>query len=120
MMFVKVKCKNCGSLANADDFKLDTINARMVCPNCTSKSNKKEDVIEVPKKPAGWDQEDEYIERAYKFKKNGTPKFEKIEGSNVYIMYLCEKCQYKFRYNTLKHWPNSCPRCGKDLREIRL
>ena len=95
----------------------------MVCPNCNSKPSiiKKEiEKKDVPEKPSGWDETDEYIERRYKEKqkqKRGEPlpNFEKIEGSRFFIKYTCRKCGYKFKYNTLKHWPRVCPSCAKEI-----
>ena len=113
-------------MAYADDFKLDNIKGSMVCPNCDKKPSiqKIKETVEengVDKKPIGWDETDAYLEMAYKKKeveKKEPVKFDKVEGSKYHVIYVCKNCEYKFRYNTLKHWPGVCPACSKEIEAV--
>jgi len=114
---VKVSCRNCGSEAFADDFKLDAIKGMMVCPECNKKPSVKmiQETVEengVDEKPLGWDEVDDYLEKAYKKKESPVKTCASEDG---YINYVCKKCEYKFRHNTLKNWPNFCPSCGREV-----
>jgi Zn finger protein HypA/HybF involved in hydrogenase expression len=122
---VKVICRNCESESYADDFKLDNIKGIMVCPGCEKKPSVekiKETVEEngVDKKPVGWDEVDDYLESAFKNRKveKKPMEFEKVEGSKYHVNYVCKNCEYKFKYNTLKHWPRVCPACSKIIEAI--
>ena len=117
---VKVRCRNCGGEAYSDEFKLDNIKGVMVCPNCSNKPSvqlidKEVEENGVDDKPAGWDEVDDYLEKAYRDKKNKQPEVIKAEDGSVYVQCVCKKCQYGFRYNTLKKWPHSCPSCGREV-----
>ncbi len=120
---VRVRCRNCQGEAYADDFKLDNIKGVMVCPNCEknpSIQKVKETVEEngVDKKPAGWDEVDDYLKVSYKEKEKPKVEFEKVEGSKYHLRYVCKSCEYKFKYNTIKHWPRVCPACSKDIEAV--
>jgi Zn finger protein HypA/HybF involved in hydrogenase expression len=124
---VKVRCRNCGNEALADDFKLDTVKGIMVCPMCDNRSMRdkvKEDIEKnnISKKPDDWDEIDEYLEQKYKEKnrKEHIVEYEIIKGSKYYVKYTCKNCDYSFRYNTLKHWPRVCPSCAKDIEVINI
>ena len=114
---VKMNCRNCGSEALSDEFKLDTIKGVMICPNCEKRVQK--DMIQkdieakpIEKRPAGWDELDEYLEKNYKQKNE---KSEELSLKNPYKNLTCDKCEYKFRYNTIKQWPKVCPSCSKKI-----
>ncbi len=122
---VKVRCRNCDSEAYADDFKLDNIKGTMVCPGCEKKPSveKIKKAVEengVDKKPVGWDEIDDYLEVACREKKveKKPVEFEKIDGSKYHVNYLCKNCEYKFKYNMLKHWPRVCPACSKNIEAV--
>lgn len=107
---VKVKCRKCGKPAYATQFTMDTNLKMMVCPACYKESNaplKKED---LQPRPAGWDKDDESLQKARTGKEIafGTPKFEKID-------YSCIKCKHKFMYDPARRHPNLCPFCGSRI-----
>ncbi len=113
---VKMNCRNCDSEVFSDEFKLDTLKGVMICPNCenkikTQKIKKDIETKPVEKKPVGWDDIDDYLEK--KFKEKNDDK--EIDLSNPYKNLTCEKCEYKFRYNVAKQWPNVCPSCSKKI-----
>ena len=91
---IKVKCKRCGRQAKTEDFILDPDFKMMVCPLCIKEKRMREEVYselakkrgkggveeeELEKKPAGWDKEDEYLQRAYKRVIKDTVKVEKVD-----------------------------------------
>jgi DNA-directed RNA polymerase subunit RPC12/RpoP len=122
-------CKKCGRASAASDFILDTYAGIMVCSNCFKKrkdiSNKTKVEIEDEKRreeekrsrPAGWDKEDEYLERVAKTKKELNIA-KKIDDINV--KYLCPGCKYSFKYNTKTKLPNSCPYCGLNVSDMKV
>ena len=129
-MDLKVKCKRCGGLAKPEEFVLDYEYKMMVCPSCVKERRKKKEVHdelqaqkqkvqkEQVQKPAGWDGEDEYIERMHRTKIMGTVKVEKVDEEKV--RYKCPKCSYTFLYNIVKKTPVSCPYCSADIYKIRF
>ncbi len=123
---IKVKCKNCGRMANSEEFVLDHSFKTMVCPACIKDKNKcfvhKEEPtqeISVPK-PAGWDKEDDYLERAVKAKTKQTPAaaVEKIDSE--YVKYTCPHCKYSFKYSVIRKKPGSCPYCSEAIVKINF
>ncbi len=147
MIGVKAKCKNCGNEALADQFKLHNGFRMMVCPNCytgktktvvgTGKGTETERMREAgwaggagrtgnqpveasTPKPAGWDKEDEYLERASRLRKQETQAtFSKIEGTE-FVKYVCQHCKYNFRYSPSKRIPATCPYCDFDIPRVKL
>jgi len=119
---VEVVCKKCSSKSKASEFKVDPILGIMVCRKCygiKAPIAKKEPTKEA--KPVGWDKDDEVIRHLYNEKErsrlkllneNREIKFEIIPGTRS-LFYVCEGCEYKFKYNSIKHWPNTCPSCDK-------
>lgn len=115
-----ILCKKCGKRAPADSFVLDHLLKRVVCPDCAKKSKIDKRTItaiapvhekkEEASKPAGWDSEDEYLEKVYKQRKAADTNFERIDYDNV--RYVCSKCTYKFVYSIPKRYPGVCPNCG--------
>lgn len=121
---IKATCKRCGKQAPVDEFVLDKDYKMMVCQACvkekkqkTAKQQEEATIEEVQKKPAGWDSEDEYLERAKSLREKMRPKYEKIDSEN--IRYICQKCGFKFVYHILKESPSSCPYCGTPVGRIR-
>ncbi len=128
---IKVKCKNCGKEAPADSFVLDHVYRMMVCPQCV-KDRQKREVIhkevkkqaeeakkeeeELQKKPAGWDKDDEYLEKAYAEKM--AKKMPILEISPGKYRYRCRKCKYEFIYNKATKTPSRCPYCNEDVSTI--
>jgi len=122
---VKVKCKNCGSEAYAEEFKLDGLKGGMVCPNCANRRSapsvpvkKTEEKVKIVERPRGWDEVDDYLERAYVQKTKSVGSGPQIVGTDPegkFAQVVCRKCNYKFRYNLIKKWPPSCPACGRGL-----
>jgi len=113
---VKVKCKQCGRMANSTDFVLDPGFKMLVCPSCVkdrrAQVNKpKVEVKPEPPKPAGWDKEDEMLEKSFaaKQKEKGTPV---VKLDETHVKYKCKACGYEFKYNTEKKSPGNCPYCS--------
>jgi len=118
---VKIKCKKCGRMAPSDQFVLDHIYRMVVCPNCIKDREQQKEVEkkqiyqkekEQQQKP-GWDSEDDYLERAFKMKKESELPFKRISPDK--IQYVCSKCKHQFAYNTVKKHPNLCPYCGSSI-----
>ncbi|MBU0460436.1 MAG: hypothetical protein KKH52_03915 [Nanoarchaeota archaeon] len=122
-MGVNAKCKNCNKEADSETFKLHYKYKMMVCQDCFSGRTEKRQKIferqEAPPKPAGWDKEDEYLEKITKLKqKEIKSQFKKIPGTD-HVMYNCNMCKYSFRYNPFKKLPRSCPYCSADIPKLR-
>ena len=129
MMGVKAKCKNCGNEAIADQFKLHNALRMMVCPSCYSgkglkakevTENRVESKPQGPPKPAGWDKEDDYLERMVAIKKaKNQSYFSRIAGTDL-VKCLCSSCKYNFRYNPIKKMPPACPYCNADIPRLKM
>lgn len=123
-MTVKVLCKNCGQQAPADDFKLHYKYKLMVCPACysgrTEEIKKKEEKRELPpRRPAGWDEIDDYLERVSTLKKEeNQAQFSKIPGTDQ-VQCKCSNCKYNFKYNPYKKLPRTCPYCDTEIPKLR-
>jgi Zn finger protein HypA/HybF involved in hydrogenase expression len=116
---IKVKCRKCGKDAPADQFRLHYTYKMMVCPDCFSgKSNQKpkEEVKPAgPPKPAGWDSEDDYLNKLCKIKKETpTTTFKKIPGSDQ-VTCTCIHCRFSFKYDPFRKYPSKCPYCDNDI-----
>jgi DNA-directed RNA polymerase subunit RPC12/RpoP len=125
---IKVKCRNCGKEYPADSFILDHVYKMMVCPQCV-KDRQKREVIhkeakqqaeeakqeeeELKKRPAGWDRDDELLERAYAEKQAN--KLPIVEISPGKFRYRCQKCRYEFIYNKATKTPSRCPYCNTGI-----
>jgi DNA-directed RNA polymerase subunit RPC12/RpoP len=120
---IKVKCKKCGRQAPANSFVLDAEDRMMICPNCIKDRRNKvvinkelqEKREEENRRPAGWDAEDEYLEKTYRHKVDvaaGT-RVERIDSEKV--KYSCPHCKYRFVYNTVKKTPATCPYCSSPI-----
>lgn len=132
---IKVVCKRCGRPAKASEFVLDPDYRMMVCQACSKerlsqsiKTKKQESVVKQKEeekakeaetfknKPAGWDEDDERLEKMSKAKASEGPSkqnYERIDDDNIKL--TCPKCEYKFTYNTVRMTPNACPYCGVKL-----
>lgn len=124
-MAFKAKCKNCGNEAPPEQFKLHHQLRMMVCPTCyTGKSKPKESAPESkpaePPRPAGWDKEDEYLERMSRIKRQQSQSvFNKIEGTDT-VKCTCPACKYSFRFNTEKGTPRVCPYCDSEVPKFKV
>ena len=117
-------CKNCGNLANAEDFKLHYKVRAMVCPPCSKNPDhhkpKPEPVKEVVAKPPGWDAEDEYLLKASKMKEEeNRAQFSRIPGTN-HVQCKCRGCDFSFKFNVVTRMPASCPYCNRDVPKFRM
>ena len=138
---IKVICKRCGRPAKASEYVLDPDYKMMVCSACSKErlsmgSKKKQEAFvhsanetakpkETPavqkNRPAGWDEEDERLEKMSKSKASaassgdGAPQMrvERVDENNVKV--TCPKCDYKFTYNLIRMGPNTCPYCSAKL-----
>lgn len=124
-MGVKAKCRNCGREADSESFKLHYKYRMMVCPDCfTGRHDKEKEAkrVEAQSKPAGWDKEDEYLEKMYQMKKRERAEKEQnitpIAGSDQ-VQYVCLNCKYKFKYNPYKKIPANCPYCNLQIPPMR-
>ncbi len=123
---IKVKCKNCGRMANSEEFVLDHSFKTMVCSACIKDKNKCPVQKAEPKldisvqKPAGWDKEDEYLEKAAKskMKQKQTAAVEKIDAE--YVKYTCPHCKYSFKYSVIRQKPGVCPYCSEGIVKINF
>jgi len=123
---IKVVCKQCGRQAAAESFVLDHVYKKMVCPNCIKEryvkeklhkevqelkdKNKLAQQTEIRSKPAGWDAEDAYLEKAFKMKAKTQVKTQRIDENRLRC--TCPKCEYQFIYNETKKYPYNCPYCS--------
>ncbi len=126
---VRVKCKKCSRDAKSDEFVLDPVYKMMVCQQCVKDRRMNEMAqkkaasqeanrakVEEQKKqmPAGWDSEDNEIERAYNNKLSQKSVIERIDDDKV--KYTCKKCKYTFTYSTVQNKPGRCPYCGTPVQ----
>lgn len=112
---LKVRCKACGRMDSPDNFKLDYRFNTVVCSSCIKdkdrEKEKKEQPMRVePVKPAGWDNEDLYLEKAYKEKKDT------FSGLSGITLVKCRKCSFKFNYNIDTNSPKACPYCDSKVK----
>lgn len=127
-MTVQVKCKSCGNMAPVNHFKLDYHYGFVVCPLCqrgkdTKIKPKRSPIMmrkeELPRtgprkaKPAGWDFEDELLEKLWQEK-------QKLQGRLVPVAsglmrYTCGKCKYSFTFKRDKQ-PERCPYCDTAIK----
>ncbi len=118
---VKAKCKRCGRQEDAATFVLDSVYKIMVCRDCVKERKEKENMAKEKEealkieeqKPAGWDSDDEYIEKKYSIKKADEPQIQRINSTKV--KYTCQKCGYTFVYDEEREAPKICPYCGKSV-----
>lgn len=136
---VQIVCKNCGRYCEASSFVVDPFFGKLVCAQCSKErkqgkrgtsggpvvvtpgQKKEEQKVEVQKqqkdKPAGWDQEDEFLERASKTA-DPTPVYHMID--NEHIMYKCTACGYKFKYSVTRKQPGVCPYCAAVIERFKV
>ena len=120
---VKAKCPKCNAMVDANSFVLSYIERKMICQTCHKQKDKKVKPIikkEKIQRPAGWDKEDEELERLVKAKNiKLTGKIERVPGEK-HIRYNCPECNFKFRYFPLERRPRYCPYCSHENPVIRL
>jgi len=122
---IKANCRICNNSAPVDEFKLHHEYRQMVCKNCFKKGpeekKKEEQVIKQQEsaKPAGWDKEDEYLEKISKMRdKEQKAQFKRIPGTDQ-INYTCAKCTFSFKYDPFKKKPSYCPYCDEDVPRLK-
>ncbi len=136
---IKVKCKRCQRLAKAEDFVLDPVYEMIVCPECIRERRNRDRVqaeLKAQKdekqkekaaadakaakeqKPAGWDMEDEYLEKAFRSKQKSTVAVQPV--SDTKVKYKCPKCGYQFDYDTEKRRPARCPYCSSEIYKFKV
>lgn len=124
---IKSKCRKCGKDMPVEDFVLDYVYKMMVCSNCSRERRAREGVKaelkdkkkeKAEEKPAGWDMEDAYLEKAHKMKIGNSVKVERVDDDRV--KYTCPKCSYEFLYNIVRKTPGRCPYCSNDIMRINL
>ena len=118
---VKAKCKICGTLAPAEQFKLHYKYKSVVCPSCFAGKKAQEEkkpVVEIIK-PAGWDKDDEYLEKAYRMRRDEErANFEKVSGSDQ-VKCTCTSCKYVFKYDPFRKTPKVCPYCDVAVPRLK-
>lgn len=121
---IQVPCRKCGKPTLSTNLVLDPVYRMVVCPECVKARKARERMVyeeqetpiqeEVkqakPAKPAGWDAEDEYLEKMTRLKQKTSPQIQRVDAERV--RYTCQKCKYNFLYNTVKQTPIHCPYCG--------
>lgn len=95
----------------------------MVCPGCftgkTQRDKEKEKAAEAPK-PAGWDKEDEYLEKVSKQRRAETQSlFTPVAGTS-HVRYTCVGCKYNFKYDPVKRMPLACPYCNGEIPKFKM
>jgi DNA-directed RNA polymerase subunit RPC12/RpoP len=130
---VKVPCKRCGRMSPASQYILDPVYGMMVCQLCLKERKSKAAALvlrqdrqnaeakkeeELKNKPAGWDAEDEYLEKAYARKKQSQAAAERIDSNH--FNYTCPKCKYRFVYDTERKFPKACPYCNSQIFSMRF
>lgn len=135
MTNIDVICRRCGRKAPSDEFKIDHVYKLAVCKVCyvereknlvkkkeektvselMKESPKQEKDYEI-KKSKLFDEEDEYLEKAVKKKKEmlrkqreNVVKVKPLKENKV--LYPCQNCNYKFKYNLETQRPLVCPYC---------
>ena len=123
---LRIQCGACKGFAPASQFKLHYKFKKVVCPSCASGKTEQEERKKatakaepaIPK-PAGWDKEDEYLERMARIKENDFKlKVEKIPGTTL-VKFSCQKCSYPFKYDPYRKMPKACPYCDADIPNLK-
>jgi DNA-directed RNA polymerase subunit RPC12/RpoP len=127
-MDIKVKCRRCSKEVRPEELKLDYSYKMMVCPACVKERQTTQQVrkelkeqglpVNEPKRPAGWDAEDEYLERVYQERERSTVKVQKLDDYRV--KYTCLHCKYGFVFNMQTQTPKSCPYCSTPISRFKL
>jgi len=126
---LRIQCGACKGFAPASQFKLNYKFKKVVCPNCASGKTEQEERKKaatatanpepVKPKPAGWDKEDEYLERMARIKQHDLrPQVEKIPGTTL-VKYSCQHCKYPFKYDPYRKMPRACPYCNGDVPNLK-
>ncbi|HLC91414.1 MAG TPA: hypothetical protein VJI15_06635 [Candidatus Nanoarchaeia archaeon] len=118
---VKAQCRICGRSTAASEFRMSVNHRMMVCPLCfsgkTAAEQEKKKVQEV-KRPAGWDEVDEYLAKNARRKDQEVSSFTPIAGSSL-LKYKCPECDYSTKYDPDKMVPGRCPYCGALIKAKR-
>jgi len=125
---LRIQCGACNGFAPASQFKLHYKFKKVVCHSCFSGRTEQEERKKAvaakteeaqPKKPAGWDKEDEFLERMARIKENDLKaKVEKIPGTTL-VKFNCQKCNYPFKYDPYRKMPRACPYCNVDIPNLK-
>ena len=124
---IKAKCRKCGREVPTSEFILDPVYGMMVCASCSKERRSKSSLAagaraagaSVEKqKPADWDKEDDYLEKAHSQKMQNTQQVQSIGDGKV--KYACHKCKYEFVYNAEKNTPSRCPFCNAEIMKFRV
>jgi len=124
---LRIQCGACKGFAPANQFKLHYKFKKVVCPNCASGRTEQEErkkaavanVEQAKPKPAGWDKEDEYLERMARMRQNDLKlKVEKVPGTTV-VKLTCQKCSYPFKYDLYRKMPRACPYCNGEIPNLK-
>ncbi|MFH0978823.1 MAG: hypothetical protein V1837_05980 [Candidatus Woesearchaeota archaeon] len=128
MESIRVKCRVCGKQVRTDELVLDPVYRKMVCQNCVNDRKQREQVHAEVKaqsqaakdtkkdSPAGWDREDEYLQRIHKQKMDDLVRVQWIDKNTV--KYICQKCAYQFKINVEKNMPSNCPYCSTAVKKF--
>ena len=102
-MDVPVKCRRCGKTAPASEFSIDPDYKMAVCRSCVKSKGSMQNnkPAENTPRPASWNKYSEKVEKDV---------FEKTTGK---IMKKCGRCNYNYKYDPTRNFPNKCPFCGR-------
>jgi predicted Zn-ribbon and HTH transcriptional regulator len=127
---VQVTCKHCGKQAFSTDFILDPVYKQMVCKNCVSERQLKENPIKpgtsgntVALKSGSAlakQQSTAMVKQAQTsmIKQTPTPIAKTMPAQKIVATSgdktrkKCGKCGFAYQYNAEKRYPPNCPNCG--------
>jgi hypothetical protein len=122
-MAVPAVCRICNKSSPSDQFRLHHTYKMVVCPTCfsgrTEELRKKEAQLKVePAKPAGWDKEDEYLEKMSTIRKSEQESsFSKVPGTS-HVRCTCPSCKFSFKYDPFRKSPKTCPYCDIEVPKL--
>ncbi|MBI2147274.1 hypothetical protein HYU19_02225 [Candidatus Woesearchaeota archaeon] len=126
---IKIKCRNCGREAVADEFKLHHKLRMVVCPTCyygrstsgspmTSSSSVLSSSAPSSVKMSAAAQES--MERLARLKQEPAGTSYKPVSNSDDVQYKCPDCKYVFRHDPYRKYPSQCPYCSKAVPRVRI
>lgn len=106
-----------GNLTSNSSFQRASPQAKS-SPQQTSQEPDQENEESRTPRPAGWDKDDDLLEKLYSQKKKKVESFKPMPGSGTKLKYVCQQCTYSFSYDSEKKTPRSCPYCQRSVPDI--